>query len=268
MEHNLEFNPIRVVGIFLIIAILIWYSPIHGVIIPEPKVINQTKLIYINQTTTVLVTPTPDGKTYWANEYQSGIRKLSNPYSYIDYHTSDGVSDNNAFKLSINVYDYRMFNYIHVFNPSDYKYYIYPPNDGYKFLFVFVDISIDEVISDNIRIWLPSSDKFLIQYNNQLYSEFPDDSTKQIRIRELENVPTINKEEYIQYYGQRRQYDISYTHSAGEYSEKSYYLYEGSSNRINGYILYEIPIGAEPDDIYVNANFGGFGKSSWKLSGF
>lgn len=271
MEYNLEANPYRIVGIIIIACLFIWYFPItHNFLFPVPKTIETTKLVYINNTEYITLIPTPDGKTYWANEYDSGLRKINNPFSYIDYNTSDGISKNNPFKFSVNVYDYRVFDYLHWFNSADYKYYAFTPKDGYKFLFIFVDSSIDDVISDNIRIWLPSSDKFVIQYNYETYSEVMDIETKQLRFRELENIPNINNDGYIQYYAQKRMYaDIdAYRDSAGEYSEQQYYLYEGYSNRMNGYILYEIPDYINIKDIYVISNFGGFGYSSWKLKGF
>ena len=264
--HNTEYNPIRIIGIIIIAGLFIWYFPItHNLLFPAPKTIETTKLIYINNTKTVFVTPTPDGRIYFASEYQSGIRKLNQPYSFISYKASDGISKNNSFKFSVNVYDYRQFDYLHWYNPSLGKYQILFPKTGYKFLFVFVDAYIDDILSDNIRIWLPNN--FQFQYLTDVFTEYADNETKQLRYRELEFTPNINNDGYIQYYGQKRMYvnteDTRKT--AGEYSEQQYYLYEGFSNRMNGYILYEIPDYINIQNGYIIANFGGFGYSSWSL---
>ena len=237
---------------------------------------------------TKIVTPTPDGKLYFAGEYQNGTRMLNHPFSI--YRGYDGkfipnnVNKNSTFKFSINVYDYAIFNTLHFFDieytdsPSGKGYVTqYPYDENNVFLILFVSIYSDEVISKNTQsIWLPNQTYFKVWYNNTIFNpqtEYP----QQLRIRELERTVNSNGDSYIQAFGQnvykskKITIDSSNDESndntdiVGYKSIKQYYIPSGLSNIEDGYIIYEIPRNANINDIMVNFGYGSFGYSSWKL---
>lgn len=222
---------------------------------------NESKVIEI-QYITVMVTPTIDGKLYFASEYEEGIRKIGREFSF----RKDNVSGLKDLVVHTNVYDYREFNFYHWFNPSDGKYYReYPSTSAKKFIFIFTYIYLDDVMGDDTRFYIPNEKAYNLQVRNRIYE--PIIIPKQLRLRELEYVPTSNNDEYIQYYGQMRIYkgELEYANSAGEVSADLSYLKGGLSNKVDGYLIFEVDKNDKIEDMQINVNYYGLGTSSWKL---
>jgi len=240
---------------------------------------NNTTIIYKTIEKIVLVTPTPDGHTYFASEYQNGTRLLQRPFSWIRKNAiiaqnadSIGVNkpDTQDMKVTTIVYDYKIFEKLHVFNPSDYKYdELYPSvgADGKekKFLLVFIYVFMDDIIGDDTRMWAFNRNFFAVFDGKETYlsKEYP----YQMRFKELEETFTFNNDYRVQSFKSFRAYSPNeeYQNSAGEYNDEIYYLRGGQSNAIDGFLIYEIPENTYPENILVLGQFYAFGSAQWKL---
>lgn len=257
-----DINP-RFIFWVCVVILFVGIALVPLVIAKPDTEVNKTPIVTQIEYVKVLVTPTPDGINYFPNEYQSGLRKINRPFSWI---RSD-VSGYQDMRVTAIVYDYMMFDKLHWFNPSDAKYYEFiPSTPDSKFLLVFFNIYMDNEAGEDTRLWLPHKNMFNIQVRDVLYS--PLDYEEQVRFKELENTPTLSGVTYAQAYGQYRVYnDEEYARkTAGEVSDKQYYLRGGKSNAQDGYIIFEIPAKAEAKDIKFRASFYSFGWSEWKLT--
>lgn len=264
MDDEYEFN-FRIVFWGAFIFILLISFVYVSLPTPQKEVVNnenESKVIQIEYIY-ITVTPTPDGKEYFASEYQNGTRKLGREFSFLRYNTSGYKSTS----IHANVYDYREFNSYHWFNPTDYTYYEeYPSKPNKKFMFIFAYIYMDDVIGDDARMWIPSEKQYVLQSQSKLYypiTDFP----KQLRIKELEDVSNSNDDYKIGYYASQRSYANTEDNrkTAGEYAIEYTWLKGGKSNKIDGYIIFEVDKEDKIEDMQVNVNYFALGDSSWKL---
>lgn len=275
-EETEEKNYLRTLVLILVIGLLIYIILPWNIIFPkkiicpdgiiENAICVETKIIIQKEYVNVLVTPIPDGKIYFANEYQSGIRKLNRPFSFM-HELRNSVGGKTNVKVTFNVYNYLIFNSLHWFSPSDNKYYIELPQlMNSKFLFIMVNIYIDNIIGDSVELELFDRNKFIVEVNNNFY--YSKDYPEQMQFKELEYTYNLNDDSIIEAYGQKRIYSKSkeYTSSGGEYSRKQYELISGISNAADGYLIFEIPLNSKPEDIIIHGQFGYFGSSSWIVS--
>lgn len=265
MELNPKIPIIIAIIIFFVILSGIPFALIKVTFFPNPinKTVNETNnTVFIYRNITVTVSPTPDGKQYFAGEYQSGIRKMGRWFSWY----RPNVLGKKDLSCHVKVYDYRMFEHIHVFDPSDYKYYEVKPNqEGMKYLFIFVKIYVDDVSGDDVRPWLQKEDHYYAQINGTLYT--PIGWEKRLRIKELEETFNDNDDFRIAYYGVFNTYsrDKRYASTAGEVAEDLYYVMGGESNAIDGYIVYYIPTETKEEDVLILGNMDSFGQPAWTL---
>lgn len=261
---KINYHFLVIIGIAVLITAILFYPVVKQEIaksnvkpVTTPNISKVVEIQYV----TILVTPTPDGKNYFANEYENGIRKLKRPFSFVRY----DVAGKMDLSVHATVYDYKVFNMYHWFNPQDYKYYPEYPIDGYKFVFVFVNLHMDNIIGNDVRIWFPNESHYALQVGNTLYQ--PISFQKQLRIKELEYTYNMNDDTRIPYYGTTRIYSSSsqYAPTAGETYLEQNFLYGGKSNAVDGYIVYEVPLDAKEDDMIIDADFYSFGTASWKL---
>jgi hypothetical protein len=257
-------NP-RVFAFLAIIGFFIFLAFGGNLIFPKKNinVENKTQMIIIEKTVDVLVTPTPDGHTYFASEYQNGTRLLKRPYSFIRYN----ALYEQDMKVTTIVYDYRFFDKLHWYNPSMAKYYEQLPTEGFKWCIIMVYIYMDDEIGDDTRMWAFNRSYFAVFDEESRYLSTHRDYPFQLRYKELEETTTFDGATFIQAFKQQRLYanDLDYASSAGEYSSEQYYLRGGKSNALDGYLLYEIPKNATPENLIVLANFDSFGFSQWRL---
>jgi hypothetical protein len=259
-------NP-RIFAFLAIIGFFMFLAFGGNILFPKKEVKveeNHTAIIVIENITTILVTPTPDGHIYFASEYQNGTRLLKRPYSFIRYNAL-GKQD---MKVTTIVYDYKFFEKLHWYNPSMGKYYEQLPTEGYKWCFIMIYVYMDDEIGDDTRMWMFNRTFFSVydEKTNNLFTarEYP----YQLRYKELEETPTFDNAEYVQAFKQQRTYNNEEyaVHTAGEVSEEFYYLRGGKSNNIDGYLLFEIPKNSTENDLVVLGNFYTFGFSSWRLT--
>lgn len=263
MEIDARVKIIAIIFIFLFIISGIPFKILKDTISPQ-KEINNTPNITVMTVTKyieILVTPTIDGKQYFASEYQTGLRKINNWFSY---YREDALGKQDM-NIHVIVYDYKIFNKYTWFNPQDWKYYVEFPHEGKKFIFVFINIYMDDVIADDTRAWFPDESHFAVQINNKLYLPIPIE--KELKIEELKYSYNYNKDTIAQYYGTYRYYssDLSHAKTAGETYENLTYIKGGLSNAISGYLLFEIPKDIPDEDLIVTGSFNAFGNSGWLL---
>jgi hypothetical protein len=228
-------------------------------VIENTTPINNTVIVYKERIVTV--TPTIDGITYFAGEYESGLRKLGRLFSWYNEDVT-GLKDMSGH---IKVYDYRMFTKIHAYDYTENSYYEINAPNGKRFLFIFVKAYLDDISGDDTRLYLPREDHFLITAKNTVYS--PDSWDKTVRVRELEETWNDNNDYRIGYYGVFNTYskDKQYVKTAGMVAENVYYVRGGMSNAVDGYIVYTIPDNIDIDDIQVMGNMYAFGTPVWSL---
>ena len=219
-----------VIGLWLV---NMYAHPIDLIMKPQPVNIsvNATPTpIIIYRNVTVTVTPTPDGKIYFASEYQDGIRKLGRLFSWMRYN----ALGNETMSSHVKVYDYRDFKSLHIFNPSDYKYYeVMPQEEDNRYIIIFVKIWLDDVTGSDMPLWLPNEQHYYLQSFNQVFTPVKWD--RQLRIKELEDTFNDNRDSRIQYYGQYNVYtrDLRYKSTAGEKAEDIYWVMGGESNAVS-----------------------------------
>lgn len=228
----------------------------------QEKVINYLAVTPTPIIKTVYVTPTPDNGIYYSDEYTPGIKKLGRPFSW-GQEDATGLKDIN---IHARVYGYRILQSYHYFDPTEYKYFeTYPLSMDKKFLFVYINIYMDDVIGDDAPIWTPTDNMWAVQIHETLYS--PIDFKKQLRIKEFEETFNFNDNSRIGYYKFLKTYSASseFTKTAGETGEDLTRIHGGQSNAIDGYLVYEIPAETTIEEISVLGSFYAWGQNAWIL---
>jgi hypothetical protein len=263
MDGEFEFNSrVFVFGLIFIGILIAIFFPYQ--IFEKPKIVP----VSINITATptpiieyIYVTPTPDNGIYYAGEYQDGIRKLGRTFSWFQYNVT-GLKDMSGH---VKIYEYRIFPHLHVYNDAEAKYFEMYPNNGEKFLFIFVKIYLDNIIGDDSRMWVPNEFHYIVNVNDKQY--YPIVWGKHLRIRELEEAWNDNGDYRIGYYGTFKTYsrNLKYASTAGISAEQIYYIKGGESNAVDGYIVYSIPESTDEKDIKIIGNMYAFGDPIWIL---
>lgn len=264
-HYSYSNSRLIIIAIIIVLGFNFYVHPMDLIFKPQNTTnltpVNNTIIIYRN--VTVTVTPTPDGKTYFAGEYENGIRKMGRYFSWLN----KDVQGNTSMSGHVKVYDTRYFDSLHIYNPADARWYeIKPANDDNQYCLVFVKMYIDNVIGNGAPdLWLPNEQHFYLQSQNKIY--YPVIWQKELKIKELENTWNDNNDYRIEYYGVFNAYsrDLKYKATAGEYAQDIYWVLGGESNSIDGYIVYEIPKGSKPDENYVLSDLYSFGNPSWVL---
>jgi hypothetical protein len=156
------------------------------------------------------------------------------------------------------VYRYWMNDTYQWHNDKNNRYYVEKPQEGYKFLAIFVDV----VNMGNTRVWPPTAENIHLIYDGEEYALDPDHylpdksvniKATPIEIREIQYISKLTGSEYVEDYG--------YSHGS-----KLSYLYPGVSNAIDGYVIYEVPKSLTPDKTFVKIEFNAQDVGVWKLA--
>lgn len=156
------------------------------------------------------------------------------------------------------VYRYWLNSTYHWFNYQDNKYYTQKPQAGYQYLIIFLDM----VNNGNVRVWPPNSGSIFVWYNGSQYYTDPDHylpdklsdkDDKGIRIQEIEYIHQLHNSGYVE--------DFGYSHG-GQLG----FLYPGTSNALDGYLIYLVPDTLTPDQTYIQIAFNNNDTAVWKLA--
>lgn len=270
-EYEIEFqqkifNP-HIIAILLISCIVFLFL-FYPIISPKEKIVNNSPVIEtktIIKYQTIIITPSIDGKIYYAQEHQNGTRKINNVYSYY----TKPISGQTNLKVSCIVYGYLILPYITIMDwrESERTWVKANPNINNKFIFVFFNMGTDNIIGGNGAIYKPEDNKFSLKINNFEYypiSNYP----KEIQIKELDNTHNYYDTLTIEPFGYQRYYSKSkeYRNNAGITTKTYEDILAGESNSMDGYFIFEIPIDTDEKDIIFNVNLIPFGYSGWRLS--
>ncbi|OPX62747.1 MULTISPECIES: zinc-ribbon domain-containing protein [unclassified Methanoregula] len=143
-------------------------------------------------------------------------------------------------------------------NDKDNRYYVEKPRTGNKFLFVFVQMQN----KGDYRVWFPDSGKISVYYNGATYTEDTshykpdkgaDEEATPIEVKEVMYYHKLNGDEYVE--------DFGFSHGT-----ELAYLYPGTSNAVDGYIVYQVPQSLVPEETYVLIPFNAQDSGIWKLA--
>ncbi|MDD1685614.1 hypothetical protein [Methanoregula sp.] len=156
------------------------------------------------------------------------------------------------------VYRYWINDTYHWHNDVDNRYYTETAAAGYKYLFVFVQMTN----SGDTRVWYPPARTILVHYDGTTYThdythyipdKAEDDDAKPIEILEIQYFGKLSGDEYVE--------DFGYSHGT-----TADFLYPGTSNSLDGYIIYQVPGSLRPEKTYVEIGFNGQDTGIWKLA--
>lgn len=142
-------------------------------------------------------------------------------------------------------------------NDIDNRYYIEKPKQGFKYLFVFVNI--ENIGSDGYPY--PKSSMIRVHNDGDVYyvdpsHHLPDKSTDRKAIPvEIKEVETQSD-----YFNLERVEDYGYSHATTQD-----FIYPGQGNAVDGYLIYLVPASLKPEDTYVEIQFDSNDRAAWKL---
>lgn len=269
-EHELTYEkPIINLQALIFIALIIlvgWFylSPIFikEKPIETPIIKNESKAIQIEYIT-VMVTPIPDGKLYFANEFSEGIRKIQNPFTFY----TNNASGKKDMVVKSFVYDYKRLPYLTWHNDNDNQNYHVHPHEGYDYLIVYYAMYLDNRIADSVSYSIPSLNNFIVSDIDKSSFYYAVDMPAHINYIELEHSYDFNNAEIAEYFGQRVSYSrrLNDKETAGIISIKEETINAGKSNAESGYIIYTIPKDIPDDRLIAGINFGENKRPWWKL---
>ena len=206
----------------------------------ETKTTVVTTAPALTPATTATPTPRPD-------PFPDAM-KLKDRFSF---GTGSVVSDAAVYRFWINdTYEWH--------NDKDNRYYVEKPRAGNKFLFVFVQMQN----KGDYRVWFPDSGKISVYYNGVIYTEDTshykpdkgaDEEATPIEVKEVMYYHKLNGDEYVE--------DFGFSHGT-----ELAYLYPGTSNAVDGYIVYQVPQSLVPEETYVLIPFNAQDSGIWKLA--
>lgn len=137
------------------------------------------------------------------------------------------------------------------------------PDPGYKFLFIFVNMYLDDTNgAQDTRMSSMNADHYYVQYNGTIL--YPDESMMpEVRIAELDNEWDYAHVASPRPYG----YKIIQTAGSGAITaEYQDWLRGGRSNAMDGYVIFQVPSDAYEKDLTVLGRFENLGGYAyWEL---
>ena len=142
-------------------------------------------------------------------------------------------------------------------NDKDNNYYVQSPGAGNKYLFVFVHLEN----SGDTRVWFPSAGNVVVSNNGIRYyqdqnhykpNKVSNLKATPIEVKEIQYSQKLNGDEYVE--------DFGFSHGT-----ELGYLYPGTSNAVDGYVIYEVPKSLTPEETYIVVPFNGQDQGVWKL---
>jgi hypothetical protein len=207
--------------------------------------------------------PTPEPTPDW-----SRCTGADMCYQLRDYHFWFRDNANNfgeSLRTWVTIYDYRMMNQYHWHSVSwgSRAFFLQKPDAGMKYLFIFINIYSDAETKATQPGYGP--EHFAVQVKNKLYY-MDEGHDPAVWIKELTDDANAYDYAHVQGvipYG----YKIVQNLKTGIISaEQLNLIYPGRSNAWDGYLLYQIPADATPDQIKVVTSFDNLGgRAMWQL---
>jgi hypothetical protein len=189
-------------------------------------------------------------------KYRAGGHDMGEDFSW----RRDDVSGSKDLLMHASVYGYRIEPTYQWWSVSWGQYFTQVPNEGMKYLFVYVKIWMEGNSTNwDPRIYGFDTSHFLVQIDNHLYQADPE-YVPPIRIKELEEVWNKGNVSRIGPFGCLRINDHGLESCIG-----GQWVRMGDENGLDGFIVYQVPEKTRPEDISVLGQFRGFGSAWWSL---
>lgn len=207
-----------------------------------------------------LPTPTPIptlSESYEDWKYRMNGHELGEEYSW----RRDDVSGKKDMLVHASAYGYRIEPNYQWWSVDWGRYFWQVPAEGMKYVFVYVNVWMD----GNTTNWDPRMygldwNAWRLQVGDTLYA--PDTSyVPPNRVKELEETWTRWNTTRIGPFGCLRINDRGYEYCLGEQ-----WVRMGKENGLDGFVLFEVPESAKPEDMLMIGQFHGFGSAWWQLS--
>lgn len=237
----------------------------------EPVPVNETKATVTATPTeiptTIAPTPTPYVEPYSLFLYRTNGRYLGDPFMIQRFN----VSGFKSMTVKVTVWGYRFLTGYQAHSQlagdqySTMDYWYHPAGPGWKWLFVYVST---EMVGDNIhqdpRIWAFGQNDFAVQIGDRGV-QYPDQDREKCEvIREFENTWNSNNVTRLTDYGFTRIESLENPVGNPVTCDPQLWLRMGASNKMDGYIVYKVPIATEAKDLKVLGSFS-FASAYWLL---
>lgn len=156
------------------------------------------------------------------------------------------------------VYGHKFTPTYHTWSDSWAQYFEETPRSGYQYLFVYVVVWVDMEKGNDARPYGFDKDHWRVQYNGATYEPVRYYEPAW-RVKEMETVHNYNNDAYVTPYG----YLIRFDNEKGWIADPLGWIKGGKSNAWDGYLIYEIPVTARPDDLKVIGRFENLGGWAW-----
>jgi len=262
--------PCVVFSCFVILGILSLFAPVHHPVpVNVTNVTNTSEIIpsWMNASlksrlmngTVVEVNPTPPPKQQIFNPYLSGVRNMSQDFSW----HRENVSGYKDMNVNVTVWGWSRFHQVKYYSDFWGKYIDQFAPEDKDYLFVYVAEYMDGPNqSSDPRMWAFGSSSFRLQYHGYLLDQTTDIDPVS-RVKELENTPNFNNDSWI------RPFDtfIEVDQVTGARTPiDPQWIRMGRSNARNGYLVFLIDHDSDIRDYSLNGNFASFGTAAWRLS--
>jgi hypothetical protein len=263
-EKDLIESVLCITGLIVAIIVMAFWS---GAVTytPEPDPIQVTIEPVTTITQEPTQSPTPEPTPYIYQEFAPGFRYKGELFSW----KRMNVQGEKDMYISTVVYGHKELPYYNWYSEQYQKQFPEYPEDGNKFLIVYVTQWMQgDTIQSDPSLWGFNWSHFAVSYQGQKYDvdKYYEPS---IRIQELNDTWDYKHIGRITPYG----YDIEYRSTtnardnAGWIAIEKQYLRMGENPpaRWDGYIVYQVPKEATPEDIQIIADFDTFGNALWQL---
>ncbi|MDD1663190.1 MAG: DUF4352 domain-containing protein [Methanomicrobiales archaeon] len=212
--------------LFLLIASLIVISLSAGCGERVPPQVPEIPVVTTTSATTLPATTEAPMVTAMPEPFP-GALTLGTPYQY----------GREAIAMAVTVYKVRVMNEYDWWSPKWGRYWNTTPKTGNQFLFALVRL----VDRGTARTRLPSQSMFVLHGDGGSYVQTTDrDNSLSIKGIDV------------------KQYDFYFDTTAG-------WIDPGDSNKVEGFLLYEVPASLAPEHAYLEATFSSKAAAVWKL---
>lgn len=179
-------------------------------------------------------------------------------YNLRDFHFwfRDNVTGYQDMRTHVTVYGYQFLPMYHYWGVSWARYFQVEPKDGYKFLFIYVNMYSD---ADDVRQYLFPKEKFRVQVKDKFYFPY-EENNPTWRIRETEEIFNYNCVEGLKPYGYKIVQDIG---TGVIHADQQFTLYSGRNNAADGYIIFQVPDYADENNTKIAGDFANLGGVAW-----
>jgi len=207
----------------------------------------------------VNITPVPIVTKAPFDELKPGIRNQS---QFFTIHR-DNVSGYKSLTIKTTVYGWQELSQVKWYSDGYGKYFYQFAPRGEKYVFVYLVEYVDgTTLHEDPGMWYFGPQLFRLQVGDHLYDQDPE-FMPEVRLKELEEVEGFNRIKGLRPFG----YLITQRRGIGNITaDIDPQIRMGINNAKDGYLVYRVPSDADPSEMTLVGNFGGFGSAGWELA--